>query len=94
MRVVAGVGSVSDPAARRYISNGHLAVPRLKSAGKSFFAKPRRLFANAHAYHINSISVNSDQETFISSDDLRINLWNLAINDQSFNVVDIKPENM
>ncbi len=34
-------------------SNGQLAVPRLKSGNKSFFAKPRRLFANAHAYHIN-----------------------------------------
>jgi len=77
-----------------YISNGQLAVPRLKSGNKAFFAKPRRLFANAHAYHINSISVNSDQETYISSDDLRINLWNIGVNDQSFNVVDIKPENM
>jgi WD40 repeat protein len=57
-------------------------------------AVPRRTYANAHAYHINSISVNSDGETFISSDDLRINLWNLNIQDQSFNIVDIKPANM
>ena len=47
-------------------------------------ATPRRVFQNAHAYHINSISVNSDAETFISADDLRINLWNLNIPDQSF----------
>jgi serine/threonine-protein phosphatase 2A regulatory subunit B len=57
-------------------------------------AVPRRTYQNAHAYHINSISVNSDGETFISSDDLRINLWNLNIQDQSFNIVDIKPANM
>lgn len=57
-------------------------------------AVPRRVYANAHAYHINSISVNSDGETYISSDDLRINLWNLNIQDQSFNIVDIKPANM
>ncbi|KAI5298560.1 hypothetical protein KEM56_003951 [Ascosphaera pollenicola] len=57
-------------------------------------AVPRRVYANAHAYHVNSISVNSDGETFISSDDLRINLWNLNIQDQSFNIVDIKPANM
>jgi WD40 repeat protein len=38
--------------------------------------------------------VNSDGETYISSDDLRINLWNLNIQDQSFNIVDIKPANM
>lgn len=57
-------------------------------------ASTRRVFANAHAYHINSISLNSDCETYISSDDLRINLWNLSISDQSFNIVDIKPANM
>ena len=36
----------------------------------------------------------SDNETFISADDLRINLWNLGISDTSFNIVDIKPANM
>jgi serine/threonine-protein phosphatase 2A regulatory subunit B len=30
-------------------------------------ASPRRVFANGHAYHINSISLNSDCETFIRS---------------------------
>lgn len=38
--------------------------------------------------------INSDGETFISADDLRINLWNLEINSQSFNIVDVKPTNM
>ncbi|OEL29219.1 Serine/threonine protein phosphatase 2A 55 kDa regulatory subunit B beta isoform [Dichanthelium oligosanthes] len=37
---------------------------------------------------------HSDDETFISADDLRINLWNLEINNQSFNIVDMKPANM
>lgn len=37
---------------------------------------------------------HSDGETFISADDLRINLWNLEINSQSFNIVDVKPANM
>jgi hypothetical protein len=36
----------------------------------------------------------SDCETYISADDLRINLWNLEVSDQSFNIVDIKPTNM
>ena len=35
----------------------------------------RRSYRNAHAYHINSISLNSDSETFLSADDLRINLF-------------------
>ncbi|GJM98157.1 hypothetical protein PR202_ga15140 [Eleusine coracana subsp. coracana] len=57
-------------------------------------ARCRRVYAHAHDYHINSISNNSDGETFISADDLRINLWNLEINSQSFNIVDVKPSNM
>ena len=36
----------------------------------------------------------SDGETFISADDLRINLWNLEISDQCFNIIDMKPSNM
>ncbi|KAI9192716.1 hypothetical protein LWI28_027003 [Acer negundo] len=35
-----------------------------------------------------------DGEIFISADDLRINLWNLEISNQSFNIVDVKPANM
>ena len=57
-------------------------------------ARCRRVFGNAHTYHINAISISSDQETFISSDDLRVNLWHLDHTNQSFNVVDIKPPNM
>jgi serine/threonine-protein phosphatase 2A regulatory subunit B len=47
-------------------------------------AVPRKIYQNAHGYHINSISVNSDGETYLSADDLRVNLWNLDIPDQSF----------
>ncbi|KAI3806839.1 hypothetical protein L1987_22754 [Smallanthus sonchifolius] len=57
-------------------------------------ARCRRVYAHAHDYHINSISNNSDGETFISADDLRVNLWNLEISNQSFNIVDVKPANM
>ncbi|KAJ6932430.1 serine/threonine protein phosphatase 2A 55 kDa regulatory subunit B beta isoform-like isoform X2 [Populus alba x Populus x berolinensis] len=60
----------------------------------SLMASCRRVYAHAHDYHINSISNNSDGETFISADDLRINLWNLEISNQSFNIVDVKPANM
>ncbi|XP_020225992.1 serine/threonine protein phosphatase 2A 55 kDa regulatory subunit B beta isoform isoform X1 [Cajanus cajan] len=60
----------------------------------SLVARCRRVYAHAHDYHINSISNNSDGETFISADDLRINLWNLDISNQSFNIVDVKPTNM
>lgn len=61
-----------------------LRLPRLAQQDNIIAAVPRKVYANAHAYHIHSISVNSDQETYISADDLRINLWNLNISDQSF----------
>lgn len=48
--------------------------------------RPRRVFANGHTYHINSISVNSDGETYLSADDLRINVWHLDITDRSFSI--------
>ena len=75
-------------------SNFIFQVPVIKPMELMVEASPRRIFANAHTYHINSISVNSDQETYLSADDLRINLWHLEITDQSFNIVDIKPTNM
>ncbi|KAK9357159.1 WD40-repeat-containing domain protein [Lipomyces starkeyi] len=76
------------------ISIENLRLPRMTLHDTIIAASPKKIYANAHAYHINSISVNSDGETFISADDLRINLWNLGISDQSFNIVDIKPANM
>lgn len=75
-------------------SGRNLRLPQLTHHDTIVAAVPRKIYANAHAYHINSISVNSDGETYISADDLRINLWNLNISDQSFNIVDIKPVNM
>ncbi|TPX34393.1 hypothetical protein SmJEL517_g02950 [Synchytrium microbalum] len=71
-----------------------LKLPKLVHHDSMIAAIPRKIYQNAHAYHINSISVNSDQETYLSADDLRVNLWNLNVSDQSFNIVDIKPVNM
>jgi len=71
-----------------------LIVPHYEPMELMIEASPKKVFSNAHMYHINSISVNSDDETYLSADDLRINLWNLEITDKSFNIVDIKPENM
>lgn len=78
----------------RSMSASSLKLPRMTLHDTIVAASPRKTYANAHAYHINSISVNSDGETFISADDLRINLWNLGIMEASFNIVDIKPANM
>ncbi|XP_077217108.1 serine/threonine protein phosphatase 2A 55 kDa regulatory subunit B beta isoform-like isoform X2 [Tasmannia lanceolata] len=71
-----------------------LHLPVVVSQETNLVSRCRRVYAHAHDYHINSISNNSDGETFISADDLRINLWNLEISNQSFNIVDVKPTNM
>lgn len=71
-----------DGTARKF--NNKLMLPRLEPMELIVEASPRRVYANAHTYHINSISVNSDQETFISSDDLRVNLWHHEVTSQSY----------
>ena len=52
------------------------------------------MFKNAHEYHINSLSLNTDGELFISADDMRINIWNLENNKTVYNVLDMKPKNI
>jgi serine/threonine-protein phosphatase 2A regulatory subunit B len=68
-----------------------LRVPTITHGEKQVVATPRRIFSNAHAYHINSIDANSDGQTFLSADDLRVNLWSFDNASLSFNIVDIKP---
>lgn len=74
--------------------SSYVKLPRFRLKKSVTTAVPKRIYQNAHAYHINSLSVNSDGETFISADDLRINLWNVDVSNQSFNIVDLKPKNM
>ena len=76
------------------LSQSQLHIPRLTHSQTITTAAPKRVYANAHGYHINSISLNSDQQTFISADDLRINMWDLDRANESFNIVDIKPSNI
>ncbi|KAJ1452586.1 protein phosphatase 2A regulatory B subunit [Pelagophyceae sp. CCMP2097] len=91
-----------EPAAGRARSGGaggrrsaaELRLPTVVRRGSVVAATARRVFTHAHAYHINSLSLNSDGETFISSDDLRVNLWSLERTETAFNIVDLKPANM
>lgn len=71
-----------------------LLIPRRFKVAPAPTSSLRKSFSNGHTFHINSVSVNSDFETFISSDDLRINLWSVDHTDQSFVIVDLKPESM
>ena len=54
----------------------------------------KKSYTNAHSYHINGISLSADNDRFISSDDLRINLWQIEDPTKCFTVVDRKPSNI
>jgi len=66
-------------------------IPKISKGETSIEHQSKKIFANTHAYHINSLCLNSDGETFLSADDLRINMWNMNYTSQSFTIVDIKP---
>uniref|UniRef100_A0A7S3V1J7 Serine/threonine-protein phosphatase 2A 55 kDa regulatory subunit B n=1 Tax=Aplanochytrium stocchinoi TaxID=215587 RepID=A0A7S3V1J7_9STRA len=87
-------GDGENSTVKHFNSVNTLKLPDVALSERLVSSTPRKVYSNAHAYHVNSIAVNSDGETFLSADDLRINLWNLHLSDQSFNIVDIKPENM
>mmetsp|Transcript_39838 Transcript_39838/g.78313 ORF Transcript_39838/g.78313 Transcript_39838/m.78313 type:complete len:458 (+) Transcript_39838:56-1429(+) len=89
------IKKVQRPAPQLHGGAGQqLVIPSLSLSHSQTCHTPKRTFSNAHGYHINSISINSDGETFISTDDLRINLWNMEVSHESFNIVDVKPCNL
>ncbi|EYC25264.1 hypothetical protein Y032_0012g1792 [Ancylostoma ceylanicum] len=46
-------------------------------------AGPRGRYGNAHTHHVSSMSVDSDH-SFLTADDLRINLWHHEVTNESF----------
>lgn len=54
----------NDDGSLRGPTFGSLNLPKLVPMELIVEASPRRVYANAHTYHINSISVNSDQVKF------------------------------
>ena len=68
-------------------------IPTLVDMDPIVTASERRCYKNAHSYHVNSISVCSDGQHFISADDLRVNLWNLS-RQQSFSELHIESDMM
>jgi len=84
----------SDVTPRKGMKAERVVLPEIEEGTETMTALSKIVYANAHAFHINSVSLCSDQETFLSADDLRINLWSLESAAECFNIVDIKPENM
>ena len=81
------VDGVREPGA----SNGggsafveHLRLPTLQPVQNVASATQKRCYPNGHIYHINSLSFNNDGTTFLSADDLRVNVWNMHSNATTF----------
>jgi serine/threonine-protein phosphatase 2A regulatory subunit B len=78
---------------RSNISLKNVALPKLKTIDKGYCPSLKRSYANLHNFHINSISVSTNGENFLSADDLRVNFWNLETPNVTFNLIDLKPDN-
>mmetsp|Transcript_48003 Transcript_48003/g.71138 ORF Transcript_48003/g.71138 Transcript_48003/m.71138 type:complete len:453 (-) Transcript_48003:246-1604(-) len=88
------VSTLAKPKVRNPTSSRDLSLPRLiRTDKKHVVYKEARTYADAHTYHINSVSVSSDGINFISADDLRIYLWDIN-RSHKYNIVDMKPDNM
>ena len=77
---------------RKFLKQENLSVPKLKIIDQGLCPSLKRTFANLHSYHVNSISTSQDGQTFLSSDDLAIYIWDIERTDTSFINVDIKPD--
>jgi serine/threonine-protein phosphatase 2A regulatory subunit B len=66
------------------IRNGVLSIASRPRYQEVRYAAAKSIYTNAHAYHINSVSANSDCQTFLSADDLRINWWSMDRPDTCF----------
>lgn len=69
-----------------------LKVPRIVGSSRNYEAKCKREYnSNTHLYFIHSVSVCSDEATFLTADDLSVYLWDLERVDSSFRALDIRP---
>jgi len=69
-------------------------MPTSQTVDEGYESIEKKQFKFCHNYNINSMSVAPDGETFLSADDLRVNLWNIENNILAFNLVDLKPPNI
>lgn len=84
VREVTQYNAHNQAVAARPLSKDSIRLPSFPASRRVTASTTKRVFANAHTYHINSIALNSDGETFMSADDLRVNLWSLGISNQCF----------
>ena len=70
-------------------------IPKLMPARVMTTSSIKRTYEHGHeSAHIHSLSVCSDGQMFLSADELRVNVWNIANSDAAFNILDITPDHI
>lgn len=59
------------------VNGNDIIFPKSEVISSGYEGVQRKQYKNCHNYNINSLSVSPDGESFLSADDLCINLWNL-----------------
>jgi serine/threonine-protein phosphatase 2A regulatory subunit B len=75
-------------------NNGKLTMPSSEVVGEGQEGVEKMQYKNCHNYNINSLSTAPDGESFLSADDLRVNMWSFENNLLAYNIVDLKPPNI
>lgn len=83
-----------SPTAPPTIPTLHIRLPRLEERQSIVNAKAKRIHTNPDMYQINSVSLSSDQTTFLASDDLRVRLWDLNTTTNGYYYLNTKPNRM
>ena len=76
------------------VKGQQIQLPKLKVVETGYLPSLKHQFADLHNYHINSVSIASNDEYMISSDDLRVYIWDIQERNKAFNVIDLKPEDL
>lgn len=73
------------------IKGNQILLPHAQVYSSGYEGMERKQYKNCHNYNINSLSVSPDGESFLSADDLCINLWNFENTNLAYQLVDLKP---
>ncbi|KAM3183617.1 hypothetical protein ACTXT7_009980 [Hymenolepis weldensis] len=76
-------------------SNSDIKVPRWKprpTDNKVVRVYNKKVYARGHGFSLTGLALFLDQQTFLSSDPLRINLWHYDVDYEAFTIVDLMPD--
>ncbi len=74
-----------------YLGEGDYALPATAPLHAMTVAQCKQSYRGAHTYHVHSVAACADRATFISADDLSVNMWHYEHPDQSFALVNMRP---